>query len=74
MTRLRSPGVALSVGVMKDFDMRRGVLRLFRRVCDLLLRKGVKLTSRIVPRGEHNEASWEKQIPFFLPVLLYEVE
>ena len=50
---------------------RRGAGRIYRRLCDLLLKKGVKLTSRIVPRGEHNEASWEKQLPFAIPVLLY---
>lgn len=53
---------------------RRGVAREFRRLCDLLLEKRVRLTARIVPDGEHCEASWEKQIPFFLPALLYERE
>ncbi|MBR0040680.1 MAG: alpha/beta hydrolase [Oscillospiraceae bacterium] len=53
---------------------RRGAARMFRRVCDLLLKKGVKLTARIVPGGEHNEASWEKQLPFAIPVLLYDQE
>ena len=43
----------------------------FSRVASLLLKKGVFLTSRIVPRGEHCEASWEKQIPFFIDTLLY---
>jgi hypothetical protein len=46
----------------------------FRHVTDLLLERKVDLTSRIVPNGNHNEASWEKQIPFFMNVLLYEVE
>lgn len=35
-----------------------------------LLDKGVMLTSRIVPHGEHCEASWEKQIPIFMRTLL----
>ena len=35
---------------------------------------GVKLTCRIVPDGDHCEASWERQIPFFLPTLLYGLE
>lgn len=73
-------GAALPPDTVVYMDMgeeelkRRGVLRLFRRVCDLLLRKGVKLTSRIVPRGEHNEASWEKQLPFAIGALLYALE
>ena len=53
---------------------RRGVARLFRQICDLLLKNGVKLTARIVPFGEHNEASWEKQLPFAIPALLYDPE
>ena len=43
----------------------------FRTFCDLLLKKHVLLTSRIVPGGTHCEASWERQIPFFRPALLY---
>ena len=39
-----------------------------------LAARGVRMTARIVPDGEHCEASWEKQIPFFLPTLLYELE
>ena len=36
--------------------------------------RGIRLTARIVPDGQHCEASWEKQIPFFVPALLYELE
>lgn len=43
----------------------------FRRFCGLLLEKHVLLTARVVPGGMHCEASWEKQIPFFVPALLY---
>ena len=39
----------------------------------LLLERGVRLTCRIVPGGEHCEASWEKQIPFFIETLMYEL-
>ena len=52
----------------------RSTARSFRTVAGLLLEKGVRLTARIVPDGRHCEASWEKQIPFFLPTLLYELE
>ena len=37
----------------------------------LLLSKGVLLDCLLVPGGEHCEASWERQIPFFLNTLLY---
>ncbi|MBR5231833.1 MAG: alpha/beta hydrolase [Clostridia bacterium] len=36
-----------------------------------LLDKGILLTSRIVPGGEHCESSWEKQLPLFLSTLMY---
>lgn len=37
-----------------------------------LLNMGVHLTFRIVPGGEHCEACWEEQIPFFMHILLYD--
>lgn len=39
-----------------------------------LIAKGIKVTSRIIPGGTHCEASWERQIPYFMDVLLYEEE
>ncbi len=36
---------------------------------NLLLKKQVNLTLRIVPGGEHCEASWERQIPVFMDCL-----
>ena len=36
-----------------------------------LIRKGVLLESRVVPGGIHSETSWERQIPFFMDVLFY---
>ena len=53
---------------------RRGTARRFWRLSRLLSERGVRLTARIVPDGRHCEASWEKQIPLFLPTLLYELE
>jgi predicted alpha/beta superfamily hydrolase len=35
----------------------------------LLMRKNVNLTLRIIPGGTHSEASWEKQIPVFMSCL-----
>ena len=35
----------------------------------LLLTKKVNLTFRVVPGGDHSEASWEKQIPIFMNCL-----
>ncbi len=44
----------------------------FAAVTRILLERGVCLTSRIVRNGSHCEASWEKQIPFFINTLLYD--
>ena len=35
----------------------------------LLLTKRVNLALRIVPGGNHSEASWEKQVPIFIECL-----
>lgn len=51
-----------------------GMTKRFRTVTDLLLQRNVDLTSRIVPNGNHSEASWERQIPFFMNILLYGVD
>ncbi len=48
--------------------------RNFWRFAGLMSELDVRVTARIVPGGQHCEASWEKQIPFFLPVLLYDLE
>ena len=41
-------------------------------ISSMLMKKNIRLNSRIVPNGTHSEASWEKQIPFFVKTLLYE--
>ena len=46
----------------------------FKKVAGMLVDKGVDLTARIVPNGNHSEASWERQIPFFMNTLLYKGE
>lgn len=43
----------------------------FARMAGQLLARGIKLTCRIVPNGDHCEASWQRQIPFFINTLLY---
>lgn len=45
----------------------------FIKVSSALLRRHIMLESRIVPYGDHCEASWEKQIPFFMNTLLYDL-
>lgn len=50
------------------FDMRSA----FGRTVSLLIARGIKVTARIIPGGTHCEASWERQVPFFMNVLSYE--
>lgn len=45
----------------------------FAHVAGLLIDKKINLTSRIVPGGTHCESSWEKQIPFFIQTLFYDL-
>ena len=56
----------------RELDNHQRMRQQFSRVSRLLLDQGVLLDSRIVPGGEHCEASWERQIPFFMNTLLYE--
>jgi len=47
----------------------RGNLRILRRTAGALLKKKANLTFRIIPNGNHSDASWEKQIPAFMECL-----
>lgn len=58
----------------KEKDGREGTLEAFANTCRRLLKRGVFLTSRIVPDGEHNEASWERQLPLVITTLMYGIE
>ena len=51
-----------------------GILHSFSLLTSRLMEKGVWVNSRIVPNGDHCEACWEEQIPFFMQTLLYERE
>ncbi len=44
------------------------------RITDSLVRRGIFLETRIIPGGTHCEASWGRQIPFFMNTLLYEYD
>ena len=56
----------------REMRGRRHMRRTFGAVAQQLIDRRVLLTCRIVPRGEHNEASWSHQVPFFIHTLLYE--
>ena len=46
----------------------------FAKTAFRLMERGIMVDCRIVPNGEHNEASWQRQIPFFMNTLLYGID
>lgn len=58
----------------RELSFHGNMKRQFGRVTAKLFERGVMLESRIVPYGNHTEASWEQQIPFFMSTLLYELD
>ena len=46
----------------------------FWEIVDVLRNKNINLNVRVIQFGEHCEASWEKQIPEFLPLLMKGVQ
>ncbi|MCD7842795.1 MAG: alpha/beta hydrolase [Lachnospiraceae bacterium] len=56
----------------KELSNHRDQLRSYGKITAKLMKKGILLESRIIPGGTHCEASWERQIPFFMDTLLYE--
>jgi len=55
----------------RELPFHSNMKRQFIKVTERLFERGVLLDVRIVPGGNHNEASWEQQIPFFMNTLLY---
>lgn len=54
----------------KEFKNHSPQKELFGKVFALLCEKGVNVTARVVPGGTHSEASWQREIPYFIPLLL----
>ena len=53
----------------KEFKNHSPQQKLFGQVFGVLCEKGVAVTARVVLNGTHSEASWEKEIPFFMGAL-----
>ena len=51
-----------------------GMRKDFAEMCSRIMNRGIHLTARLVPGGTHSEASWEKQLPFVIHTLMYELE
>ena len=73
---IREAEIAPETVIYMDYGSREmahheNMSKQFAAVTSRLLEKQVFLTSRIVPNGDHCEACWEEQIPFFINTLLY---
>ena len=73
---IRSARIAPDSVLYMDYGTRElgnhsGMLRRLGSAAALLTEKRLMLDFRIIPDGEHCEASWERQIPFFMSTLLY---
>lgn len=65
-----SPGTTVYMDYgEKEMVNHSASLEALTAAANLLLTKQVNLTLRIVPGGEHCEASWERQIPIFMDCL-----
>ena len=64
------------VGVQREdtagYIFREQLLEHLERLAVNIQRDITARTGRIIPGGTHCEASWERQIPFFMNTLLYE--
>ena len=58
----------------EEFDNHKAMRRTFGEIATLLMYRKLSLQCRVVPGGTHCEASWERQIPFFMETLLYNLK
>ena len=67
-----SPGTVLYMDYgSREFGNHQLMDGQFSLIARQLLERNILLTCRIVPDGEHCEASWERQTPFFIETLMY---
>lgn len=55
----------------KELHNHSNMIHSFGKMVSLLMERQIFTNCRIVPDGEHCEASWERQIPFFMKTLMY---
>ena len=67
-----APGTVLYMDYgSEEFGWKKDMMKGYNRISNAFTDSGVMLTSRLIPGGTHQEASWEKQIPFFMNILFY---
>ena len=55
----------------REMANHEGMRQVFAHAASRLMERGVWVTSRIVPNGDHCEACWEEQLPFIFGTLTY---
>ncbi|MBQ0000321.1 MAG: alpha/beta hydrolase [Clostridiales bacterium] len=58
----------------KELANHTGMQYMISHLTSVLINRLVNVTTRIIPGGEHCEASWENQLPFFMNTLTYEMK
>lgn len=76
---LRSARMARDTVIYMDYGENElgrhsGMGRSFADAAGILMERRLSVTARIVPRGDHREESWERQIPIFMDILFYGLE
>ena len=75
MIRQASPEKTVLYMDLGEQELRsRSSRKIYADVTSRLIRKGVLVDSRVIPGGFHSEASWERQIPFFLSTIFFNLE
>ena len=70
-----APGTVLYMDYgSKEMGNHDGMRKGFGEMCSRIFARGINLTARVVPGGNHSEASWEKQLPFVFHTLMYELD
>ena len=70
-TRMKRDTVIYMDYGANELGFHSNMAKQFAAVTSILLERKINLTARIVPDGDHTEASWEKQIPIFMDQLFY---
>ena len=74
---LRTADIGEDTVIYMDYGSREmrhhdGMAAEFAATVQTLMERGIWVNARIVPNGDHCEACWEEQIPFFMETLFYE--